>query len=164
MLPFWASKVPLFTNGIPATIAVVPVPPVLRSSPALPKRLAPPPFDVETSAVMVIVPVARLVRVPLENRKLLALPPQVSAPALISSPSNCIELPPAPVRLLVPLSVTPPVLASTPLLQLNGPLTGTGRVPPKVPPLNVNPVSFTTPPALKFTVPAEIVTGWLVRA
>src|ERR1039458_10151102 len=133
MLPFWASKVPLFTNGIPATIAVVPVPPVLRSSPALPKVLTPPPFSVETSAVMVMVPAARLVRVPLEKKRLLPPPPQVSAPPLISRPLNCMVKLPAPLSVLGPFSVTPPVLASTPLLQVNGPLTVKLPAPLRVP-------------------------------
>ena len=61
-VPLCTCTSPVLMNG--TFKVVVPVPPVLRHTPALPMTL-PPPFAVETSAVIVIVPVARLDRVPL---------------------------------------------------------------------------------------------------
>jgi len=44
---------------------------------------------------------------------------------------------PTPLKLPVPLSVTPPVLLIVPLTQLNGPFTTTGALPPNVPLLKI---------------------------
>ena len=59
----------------------------------------------------------------------------------------------APLRLLVPLSVTPPELLRMPLLQVNGPLTATGPVPPKVPPFKVRLDTAMLPGVFTFNVP-----------
>ena len=64
---------------------------------------------------------------------------------------------PAPLRLLVPLRVTPPELLRMPLLQVNGPLTATGPVPPKVPPpFKVRLATAMFPGVFTFKVPARV--------